>query len=293
MKRGRASLTATAVAWARAIGTEASIADPTAVFLLFDRKIDDPRARLGAYPVNAMRLLLRMGSLGLVDHVNLRTRAIDTIVAQALQQNRSQLVVLGAGLDGRAWRLDGLEGVDVYELDHPETQAVKRQRAAGIAPAAAQLTFVPIDFERQSLRVSLDEAGHDPSKATVWIWEGVSPYLSQAVNERTIHEIADCSASGSILIMTYITPASGPWLWSKLVGGASVAFRLLQEPIECIMQPNELAEILGRECFELIDDSGSNQWGKDLPLARHLSRLFASERLATAKRKDEQPARPE
>lgn len=279
MKRGRASLTAAAVAWARGIGTEASAADPTAPVFLPDRA-----GRIARSAPAVARLVSRVATLGLVDHVNLRTRAIDAAVSRALEHGCHQLVVLGAGLDGRAWRLGGLDDVDVYEVDHPDTQAVKRRRADATASSAAKVVFVAVDFERQSLRARLAEAGHDAERATVWIWEGVTPYLPHKAIELTLADLSERSAPGSRLAMTYAAPPLVPVAWPPLVRSARAAFALLGEPILGVMPPAEAEAMLQAAGFDLLEDSGSAQWGRDLPLARTLGYPFRSERLAVAER---------
>jgi methyltransferase (TIGR00027 family) len=281
MREGRPSLTAAAVAWARAIGSEASPPDPTAA--AFVSKAVDRIVRRAPAPA---RLLSRVCSLGLVDHVNLRTRAIDRAVRTAVTDGCLQLVVLGAGLDGRAWRLDGLDDVAVYEVDHPSTQVLKQSRAVGVERRAARIVFVPVDFERQALRDELARAGHDAVRRTVWIWEGVTPYLPRAAIEATLADVAARSAAGSRLAMTYASPPIVPLGWSPLVRTAETAFALLGEPIRCVLRPDETERLLGASGFELLTDTDSSQWGHDLPLARTLGRTFRSERLVVAQRDD-------
>ena len=92
-----------------------------------------------------------MLGFGMVDHVCLRTAAIDAAVVRAVEAGCRQLVILGAGLDGRAWRLNALREVDVYEVDHPDTQAEKRRRVDGLMQAASSVSFVPVDFARDRL----------------------------------------------------------------------------------------------------------------------------------------------
>lgn len=104
-----------------------------------------------------------------------RTVAVDDAVRAAAN---SQLVILGAGLDGRAWRMPELSGVDVFEVDHPASQLDKRERVAGLQATAGSLRFVPVDLARAALGPALAAAGHDESRPTTWVLEGVIPYLS-------------------------------------------------------------------------------------------------------------------
>src|SRR5207244_5763641 len=115
----------------------------------------------------------------MADLMALRTSAIDAAVRDALAAGATQLVILGAGYDGRAWRMSELAGVKVFEVDHPATQGDKRAHLAELPPATGVVTFVAVDFERESLGAALDRAGHDRSSPTCWIWEGVVMYLTR------------------------------------------------------------------------------------------------------------------
>jgi methyltransferase (TIGR00027 family) len=115
----------------------------------------------------------------MADLMALRTAAIDLGVRDAIAAGATQLVILGAGYDGRAWRMRELAGVKVFEVDHPATQNDKRAHLAKLPPATGIVTFVSIDFERESLGAALDRAGHDRSSPTCWIWEGVVMYLTR------------------------------------------------------------------------------------------------------------------
>ena len=87
----------------------------------------------------------------MADMIALRTAAIDAAVRDAIADGATQLVILGAGYDGRAWRMPELAGVKVFEVDHPATQGDKRAHVAELPPAIGSVSFVPIDFERESL----------------------------------------------------------------------------------------------------------------------------------------------
>src|SRR4051812_9223839 len=166
MREGQPSFTASLVAAARGVG--APPADPLAVDLL--PAYLSPWIRAAGYaPAPVLSLL----SFGLTDHMALRTRAIDEALRQAvdgLHGELPQLVVLGAGLDARAYRLRDLASTVVFEVDLPETQAYKRARVEGRTPTAREVRFVGVDFETANLGDELARAGHDDGKPTFWIW---------------------------------------------------------------------------------------------------------------------------
>src|SRR4051794_21935265 len=106
-----------------------------------------------------------------------RTVAIDDAVRA---RTNPQLVILGAGLDGRPWRMSELSAAEVFEVDHPSSQADKMSRLGDLTPVTPALHFVPVDFTRDSLAALLASAHHDVTTPTTWVWEGVVPYLTPA-----------------------------------------------------------------------------------------------------------------
>ena len=139
---------------------------------------------------------------GTADILATRTVVIDDAVRAG---RHPQVVLLGAGLDARAWRMPELADATVFEVDQPASQRDKKERVAGLEPAAKSVVFVPVEFGRDSLRDALVAAGHDPAVPTTWIWEGVLPYLTQAQVMSTLTEVAACSAPGSRIAVTYST----------------------------------------------------------------------------------------
>jgi methyltransferase (TIGR00027 family) len=109
-----------------------------------------------------------------------RTRFAEDALAAAFERGVRQLVVLGAGLGTYAYRGMLRDRLHVFEVDHPATQAWKRQRLAEAAiPLSASLTFAPIDFERETLAEGLAAASFDPAQQTFFTWLGVVPYLTE------------------------------------------------------------------------------------------------------------------
>lgn len=153
-----------------------------------------------------MRQRLLRGRRVFFDFVALRSRGIDVAWDEACGGGARQLVILGAGLDARAFRLPGLSGVRVFEVDHPSTQAFKRERAQGLRSTARALAFVPVDFARDDLGAALRAAGLVDIEPSFWIWEGVTPYLTHRATAATLAAIACLSPAGSLLAMTYVEP---------------------------------------------------------------------------------------
>lgn len=137
-----------------------------------------------------------------------RTRFAEDALANAVAAGVRQLVVLGAGLDTFAYRSPFAEHLRIFEVDHPSTQAWKRQllEAAGIH-APQWLTFAPIDFETQTLAAGLADAGFDPALPTFFTWLGVVPYLTEDAIWSTLGFIAGLT-NGAHVIFDYSDPPS-------------------------------------------------------------------------------------
>jgi len=188
----------------------------------------------------------------MADMIALRTSAIDKAVRDAIAAGAKQLVILGAGYDGRAWRMPELAGVKVFEVDHPATQGDKRAHVTELPEARGIVSFVPIDFKRDSLGAVLDRAGHDRASPTCWIWEGVVMYLTRDVMRATLAGIAGRSAPGSTLIVNYHTAHRRFF--------ARLMFRLIGEPQISAWTPDEMAADLRAAGFVVREDSSIADW---------------------------------
>lgn len=143
---------------------------------------------------------------GVGNAILVRGRYIDRCIETALQDGLRQVVILGAGFDTRALRLPALQaGASVFEVDHPDTQAVKRERIEPHAPPATR--YVAIDFNRDPLGATLRSSGHDADCPTLFIWEGVSYYLPAATVDRTLAAVRRCSPPGSRIVGDLFTAA--------------------------------------------------------------------------------------
>jgi methyltransferase (TIGR00027 family) len=132
-----------------------------------------------------------------------RTRYIDDAVQAALSQGTRQLVILGAGFDTRPYRLPGMESVTVFEVDLPSVQNDKKKIRKYLGRLPDHVTFIPIDFDTQTLEAVLSGAAFDPCRPAVFIWEGVTQYLSEEDVRQTLTFVGK-SAPESIIVFTYV-----------------------------------------------------------------------------------------
>jgi methyltransferase (TIGR00027 family) len=227
---------------------------------------------------------LGLATLGLSHYVPLRTRAIDDALRDAVKSGATQLVVLGAGLDNRAYRLDELASVHAFEIDYPSTQRDKVARLDALpsrpVPTAKSLTRVPVDFERDRLDQSLLAHGFDPGARTFWIWEGVVVYLTREAIAGTLAAVSGLSAPGSRIALTY-SPPRMVMRWA--LPFARRALDLVGEPFRTPLSPDELEEMLRAAGLTRFSDESSVEWA-----ARYwpgMGKSRAVERLAVAEKR--------
>jgi methyltransferase (TIGR00027 family) len=138
--------------------------------------------------------------------IAIRSRIAEDALAAALKRGVRQLVVLGAGLDTYAYRAPHSQDLRIFEVDHPATQAWKRERLAEAdIPLPAFLTFVPVDFERETLVGGLAAAGFDSAQQTFFTWLGVVPYLTDEAIFSTLGFIAGL-LGGAHVVFDYVNP---------------------------------------------------------------------------------------
>jgi methyltransferase (TIGR00027 family) len=196
----------------------------------------------------------------------------DWLVASGAEQ----YVILGAGLDSFAWRQPG--GMRVFEVDHPATQAWKRSRleALGI-PMPAELVWVPVDFEVESIAAGLDRANVTASGATFISWLGVAVYLSLKAIGETLRGLPPCS-----LAVSYATPED---MWEGEIHRVTKMFEAMAdeagEPLVSLLTPSQIAEVLAANGFVVVEDVGH----EDVEGRYGLPALsLANERIALARK---------
>ncbi len=207
MKDKQSSLTASGIAVARAVESE----KPAAVRICYD-----PYASrfLNPWFYRFTRIFIDTGyaeraGAGVQGFLVARCRYMDDLLEAMLKDGLQQLVVLGAGYDSRAYRFNlPNQGLKVFEVDHPATQQVKIKKVkAMLGELPGHVAYVGVDFIRQTLEETLHSHGYDEHQKTLFIWEGVVMYLTQAAVDSTLGFIAGHSGSGSTVVFDYIYTA--------------------------------------------------------------------------------------
>jgi len=240
MKQNSPSLTANKVAMMRAahqiLDNPKIFEDPIALSILGTQGVSEIRSEKRKFKTRLHSYLRAI--------VVARSRFVEDELSVAIKQGIRQFVVLGAGLDTFAYRNRHSDaGLKVFEIDYPATQEWKRSQlnAANIS-IPESLTFVPIDFESQSLRDRLQEVGFKADKPSFFSWLGVTMYLNKETVMSTMKYITSSTPSGSLIIFDYTVPPSSQNFIRRFV------FRLLArkmavigEPWQTFFDPQQLA----------------------------------------------------
>jgi methyltransferase (TIGR00027 family) len=195
-------------------------------------------------------------------YVNARTHHIDAAVERAVLDGASQVVILGAGFDSRAYRMHAAHpALQFYEVDLPAVVAAKKQRLAQafIVPHE-RVAFAAVDFDRQTLADVLPRLGYDAQRKTLFILEGVTMYISEAGSGATLDFVRRHSGQGSRIVYDYL-------LRDALDGereryhGIVYAARMLAahgEPFTTGWSEPDAAAFAAAHGLQLIDDIGAD-----------------------------------
>ena len=142
---------------------------------------------------------------GFHEHLISRTRFIDDLIEKSAKEGIEQYVILGAGYDSRANRLNLTPSLKIFEVDQPEVSDIKLSKLPKDLPNLENITYVNIDFSYQSLSEQLLTAGFDQTKSTIITLEGVSQYITKEAVSSTIRELSLITKDArSIFFLSYV-----------------------------------------------------------------------------------------
>ena len=192
-----------------------------------------------------------------------RSRVADDCLASAVAGGVRQYVVLGAGLDTFACR-NPYPDLRVFEVDHPRTQAWKRSRlkAAALDPSG-RTTFVPIDFNNQTLEAALADCGFNGAQSTAISWLGVVPYLESNAVWATLRWAGGVTHDAGHIVFDYGAKAKW-WRLDLRYAQRRLAERVARagEPFRTMLSPDQLHERLTLLGFDSIADMDYRELNK-------------------------------
>jgi len=212
-----------------------------------------------------------------------RTRFIDDVVQSAISLGIEQLVILGAGYDTRPYRLPKVESIKVFEVDLPAVQDDKKkklQKYLGRLPD--HVTFIPIDFETQTLETVFSGKSFNLAKPAVFIWEGVTQYISEESVRQTLAFLGK-SASGSIIVFTYVLKSIIERRSNIPDANHMMDVVAKQAPWIFGIEPSSIQDFLKPYHLALVANVGNSDYQEKYlkPLERYLV-VFGGERIAQA-----------
>jgi len=199
---------------------------------------------------------------GVVGGILCRTRYIDDVLNNAIEEGVGTVVNLGAGMDTRAFRIPGIENIQYFELDFPELQKVKRSYIdKKIGELPSNVSLVPIDFNSQALGKELKKAGYDSSSKTLFIWEGVTQYISKEAIDDTLKYVAQ-ACTGSRIVFTYVLESfiNGSYIPDGLNSLYRLSVKTKNPLFVCGFDPAKMCEYLSKYSLYLIEDVGHEEY---------------------------------
>lgn len=150
--------------------------------------------------------LIQVYRIGAYYTSNACTKHIDAILKASAGRDLKQVVNIGAGLDSRAYRFrEQMPAIRFFEVDMPVSVARKKELVgAALGQLPKNVAYVPVDYRSREIGGALRRAGYDEKGKTLFVWEGVTPYIDAASVDRILKFIADHAAPGSELVFDYI-----------------------------------------------------------------------------------------
>lgn len=201
-----------------------------------------------------------------------RARYTEDKLEAAVSNGVNQYVLLGAGFDSFALRRPDLAGsVRIYEVDHPLSQRVKKERLQehhGHLPS--NLEFVPVDFEKQTLIDALNHSGFDNDRPAFFSWLGVVQYLPRESVQATLESLASLASPGSELVFDYLLPEEALEASdSAAMDGLRRFTRRRGEPLASTFSPSDMEQVAASRGFEVLEN---------LSPSEQASRYFAGQK---------------
>jgi methyltransferase (TIGR00027 family) len=210
-----------------------------------------------------------------------RVRFIDEIVLKYLEEGLIQIIILGAGYDSRAYRIEEIKGnITVFEVDNPDTQQIKIQKIVEILGEKPEhVKYVQIDFIRDDLKTCLLKNGYDPAKRTLFIMEGLTFYLPAETLDSILAFIATYSGLQSAVVFDYLPPSVINGTSDRPEGKNSwIEVQRSGEHFRFGLESGELAAFLAQRGFELKNNVNApdckNMYFRGQSLQRQISPIF-------------------
>lgn len=207
----------------------------------------DPEAAKENDPSTAIERMMRTQGAPIS-----RARYTEDRLEEAVREGVAQYVILGAGLDTYAFRKP-LGKLTVFEVDLPDTQAMKRERLAALGEVPSGLHFVGMDFQRETLSQAFEKFPFDSKAKTFFSWLGVTYYLPRETVCENLRAMAELAPAGSEIVFDYLDEdAFDPAKASPRTQRLQAMTRALGEPMITGFNPDALAKETGLRLAESL-----------------------------------------
>lgn len=211
---------------------------------------------------NVLMKLREKATPGLVGWMFCRFRYIDDVLKESISKQGIDTVVnLGVGMDSRAYYTPGIEHIKYFEVDHPSVMKTKETKMKDIlGKLPDNVLYVPIDFENQSLDTELKNSGFNQKSKTLFIWEGVTQYISKDANDGIMKYVAQ-TAPGSRIVFSYLLKSFIDG--TVIPEGTEVMYKHMckkKNPLWIYgLDPAGMPNYLSKYSLRLIEDIGSSE----------------------------------
>lgn len=260
MKEGQSSRTAEAAASLRANhllhASNPVFSDPYALHMTspgWRKLLASPLVKV----MNSSALTPVLGMLSA--QVVARSRYAEDLLQQAIGSGINQYVLVGAGLDSFALRQSHLNikspDLKIFEVDHPDTQAAKQKKLRALGDIPANVEFVAIDFEKESIADALAKSSYQQAKPGFFSWLGTTHYLEPQTTLNTLRSIAAIAVPGSEIVLDYSIHYNALQGLERLGSmGLSQFTSLLKEPLIGQFIPAELHQVVNTMGYDVVED---------------------------------------
>jgi len=216
---------------------------------------------------------------GLANSAVARARYFDDVVKASTDDGLEQLVILGAGYDTRAYRIEELKNVNVFEVDHPDTQRVKVEKIKEIfGSLPGHVTYVPLDLEFDKLGQHLAESGYNSSEKTLFVMEGLVMYLQPGTMDEILSFVVNNSGKGSAVIFDYGVFRSADAGEAAPEAGKNIRdfTKKRRKPLKFILRDGEVETFLSERGFSRILNMTSEAYKKAYFYGKNEGRVVSS-----------------
>ena len=194
--------------------------------------------------VGSLPLTLPLQLPGMTRYLRERTKFFDCALLDAYARGTRQVVIVGAGYDGRSLRYRH-PGVTFFEVDHPATQADKRDRLGWVRADAKDVRFVSVAFGQDLVSEQLAIAGHDTETATHFMSEGVTSYVPRRELATLVDGVAGRAGPGSSFAIDFVTSGTDkPFIRRLMLRAVRAGTAMLGEKIVTVLDPAAVEELL-------------------------------------------------